>query len=331
MRETEFIKRVEQLIKPKDIAILQILAPSTKFLPNKLQNKFIRSSAKKNPYMGFVVEPYSVFLCYELKDLGWAKKLIPDGFELVMTKIYEDSEPKYYAIFGSFNVHTSAFSGMRLEVNIIARNKRNNLVSWVIVDYDTNTLSHDISKGVIDSTTDQALLTTDFDGNIIVDVQNEIKNHQLIFNVDTNKAQTRIMGRKLWLEGNLSVGYGRELSNNSDEVFSLTFNSKEVEKGRSIPIEDFHFSENTWFSGLFHDQPDEVVYFPYAQHYLADSPGHFSQLIDIDHMEKNYQELDLTLIPDYSVDSHRKLLRTGMYINFIVVVCFIVLILISII
>ncbi len=100
MRDFKFIKRVEQLVKPIDIATLQVLAPTTKFIPRKIQNKLMASSAQKNPYMGFVVEPYSVFLCYELKDLEWARKLIPDGFELIKTKIFDDGEPKYYAIFG---------------------------------------------------------------------------------------------------------------------------------------------------------------------------------------------------------------------------------------
>lgn len=326
MRKFKFIKRVEQLVKPKDIATLQVLSSMTKYVPNKVQNVMMENSSKKNPYMGFVVEPYSTFLCYELKDLEWAKKLIPDGFELIKTKIFEDGEPKYYAIFGSFNVHTSAFWGTRLEVNIIARNKRNNLLSWVIVDYDTNTMSHDVSKGVVNSTTEQALLTTDFDGNIIVDIQNDLTNRHLIYEADMNRAETKKMGRQLWLEGNLSVGYGRELSRNSDAVFSLTFNPKEVEKGRRIPLEDVHISKNTWFDGLFHDEPDEVVYFPYAQHYLSDSPGHFSQIKDEEDLVKRYEAVDLASIPSYSVESMRKLVKGGMLVNSIFVISLLVLI-----
>lgn len=45
----------------------------------------------------------------------------------------------------------------------------------MIIDYDTNTLSHDVSKGVIDSTTEYALLTTNYDGTIIVDFNNRQK------------------------------------------------------------------------------------------------------------------------------------------------------------
>ena len=315
MQKYAFIKKVEQMINPKDIATLQMLAPLSKMIPKRFQNKVLTDSAKDNPYMGFVVEPYSIFLCYELIDLDWAKKLIPDGFELIKTSIFSDSEPKYYAIFGSFNVHTSAFWGTRLEVNIIARNKKNNLLSWVIIDYDTNTLSHDISKGVVGSTTKNALLTTDFDGNIIVDIENIEKDRALIFDGSTSYSEAKIMDKTLWLQGNLSVGYGREISKNSNEVFSLKFDPKEVEKGFKIPNNQVRISQNTWFKGLFRNIPEEVVYFPYAQHYLSDSPGYFSEIKNEEDMIKQFTQLELDSIPDYSAASHRKMIKIGIVLN----------------
>lgn len=315
IKKFQFIKKIEEMITPKDIATLQLLAPMSKFIPKNLQNEVLNKSAKNNPYMGFVVEPYSIFLCYELIDLERAIQLIPDGFELIKTSIFQDGEPKYYAILGSFNVHTSAFWGTRLEVNVIARNKKNNLLSWVILDYDTNTLSHDVSKGVVDSTTESALLTTDFDGNIIVDIRNKEKNRSLIFDANTRQAEPKLMDKKLWLEGNLSVGYGRELSQNSDAVFSLKFDSREVEKGYRIPIEQVNMMQNTWFEGLFRSVPDEVVYFPYAQHYLSDSPGYYSEIKNVDDMMEQYKQLDLESIPNYSAASHRKLLKVGLVAN----------------
>lgn len=280
---------------------------------------------KKSPTWDFVVESYSIFLCYELIDLDRARQLIPDGFELIKTKIFSDDTPKFYAILGSFNVHTSAFAGTRLEVNIIARNKRNNLLSWVIIDYDTNKLSHDVSKGVIDSTTEYALLTTNYDGTIIVDFNNRQKNRALIFEAETNEAETKILDKKLWLEGNLSVGYRRELSENSDAVFSLKFDPKEVEKGRRIPIKNIHIDQNTWLKGLIKSIPDEVIYFPYAQHYLSDSPGHYSQIESPEDMINHYQKLDLDTIPDYSSSSLRKLLKTGIIVHTIIVTLLIIL------
>ena len=150
------------------------------------------------------------------------------------TAVFSDGEPKHYIIFSCFNVHTSAFWGTRLEVNLIARNKNNNLLSWVIIDYDTNTLSHDLAKGLIESTTEKALLTTDFDGNIIVDIENMEKNRALVFDCSTAPSESKKLNPQLWLEGNLSVGYGKDISQNSGEVFSLKFDPKEVEKGCSL-------------------------------------------------------------------------------------------------
>ncbi len=161
MSKYKFIKKVEEMIKTEDIATLRLIGPLLKYLPGKFQTKAMESSSKDNPYLGFVVEPYSTFLFYELIDLDWARRLIPDGFELEKTNVFNGGQAKYYIAFASFNVKTSAFAGTRLEVNVIARSKKTGLISWIIVDYDTNTLSHDSLKGVIDYTTKQAVFTSD--------------------------------------------------------------------------------------------------------------------------------------------------------------------------
>ncbi len=160
--------------------------------------------------MGFVVEPYSLFLCYEILDLNWANSLLPDGFELTKSKIFSDGELKHYVIFGLFNVHTSAFWGTRLEVNIIAKNKLTGLLSWIIVDYDTNTLSHDKLNGVGELITEKALFTTDYDGNIIVDIENFEKERAIILDASTQITEEKYMDEDLWLEVNLSVAYGKK-------------------------------------------------------------------------------------------------------------------------
>lgn len=69
MGKFQFIKKVEQMITPKDTATLQVMAPLSKYIPKRFQNAVMNYSAQKNPYMGFVVEPYSTFLCYEILDL----------------------------------------------------------------------------------------------------------------------------------------------------------------------------------------------------------------------------------------------------------------------
>jgi len=101
-------------------------------------------------------------LCYESRDLDWAQSLLPDNFKLIKTTILKDDDPKYYCIFGVFNVHTSAY-------------------------------------GKISS------------------------------------AQFNKLSSCLWLEGKLSVGYGKELTNNGDDVFALIFHRSEVDQSLKLP------------------------------------------------------------------------------------------------
>lgn len=315
MGKFQFIKKVEQMITPKDTATLQVMAPLSKLIPKRFQNAVMNYSAQKNPYMGFVVEPYSTFLCYEILDLKWAESLIPDDFELIKTKIFSDGEPKYYMIFGTFNVHTSAFWGTRLEVNIIAKNNKTNLLSWGIIDYDTNTLSHDKLNGVVESTTEKVVFTTDYEGTIIADIENKEKERSLIFDLSTQNSTEKLLDSRLWLEGNLSVAYGRDISQNTNEAFSLKFNQKEVEKGYRVPLKQVNIIKNNWFGGLCQNEPDEVVYFPYAQHYLSDSPGYYSDIRSQEQMVEAYENLVLDSIPDYSSEIHRKTIKVAVVFN----------------
>jgi hypothetical protein len=328
MSKYKFIKKVEEMIKTDDIAILRLVGPLLKYVPGKLQIKALENSSKDNPYLGFVVDPYSTFLFYEIVDLEWARRLIPDGFELEKTRVFNDGEPKYYISFAAFNVKTSAFAGTRLEVNVIARSKKTGLISWIIVDYDTNTLSHDSLKGVIDSTTKQTIFTTDYDGNIIVDINNSDKNRALVFDLDSNDAEYKVLERDFWLEGNLSVGYGREISRNSPNAFAMKFDPKEVEKAYRVDLDKLNMTKNTWYPGLFKDQVDEVLYFPYAQHYLSDSPGNYSNHDNVDEMIRDFENLDLESIPPYSAEALRKMVKTGLFTNSLIITILLIIIVI---
>lgn len=328
MNKYKFIKKVEDMVKTEDIAILRLVGPLLKYVPGKFQDKALENSGKENPYLGFIVEPYSTFLFYEIIDLSWAERLIPDGFELTKTKVFNDGESKYYIAFASFNVKTSAFAGTRLEVNVIARSKETGLISWIIVDYDTNTLSHDALKGVIDYTTKKAIVTSDFDGNIIVDIDNEEKNRALVFDLDSNGAEYKIVERSFWLEGNLSVGYGRDISNNSPKAFAMKFDPREVEKAYRVDRDRVNVSKNTWYPGLFKAEVDEALYFPFAQHYLSDSPGSYSNHDNVDEMIKDFQELDLDKIPPYSAESLRKMIKVGILTNSILISVLLLIILV---
>lgn len=301
-----FTKGIEKLIDPLEVGTIHFLAPYNRLLPKSIQHKIINSSGKKTPYMGFVVEPYCYFLCYEIIDLEWAKELIPDNFQLVRTKIFDNDEPKYYGIFGCFNVHSSAFWGQRMEFYIIAEDINSGLLSWIIVDYDTNTISYDKKGGLFESNCDSAVITTDFSGNVIVDVMHRNQERHLAFSSNIENASMQSLDQRLWIEGNLSIGYGREVSENNSEVFSLTFNPLEVERALQIDHENFELEANTWFPGLLAEKPAQLACFPYAQHFLSDSPGHASLHQSLADLETAFQQTDFDTIPSYSTKSMKK-------------------------
>jgi hypothetical protein len=149
MNKDGFIKGVERLVNPIDVGTLHFVQSFNNYIPKKIQKKMVASSGQVTPYMGFVVEPYSYFLCYEIDDLEKAENLLPNGFKLAKTRVFEDDEPRYYGIFGCFNAHTSGFWGMRVEFYIIAEDENTGLLSWIIVDYDTNTITYDPKKWLI--------------------------------------------------------------------------------------------------------------------------------------------------------------------------------------
>jgi len=103
MNKKELNKNIEKLIEPVDVGSLHFIQYFNGLLPKSIQRKLISSSSKTSPYMGFVVDPYSYFLCYEIEDIERASRLLPDGFKLIKTKIFDNDEPKYYCIFGCIN------------------------------------------------------------------------------------------------------------------------------------------------------------------------------------------------------------------------------------
>ena len=166
-----YIKRTETMVRPDEVAIISMFGSLLGKAPVAAQQKVMQSSAKANPHMGFVVEPYGLFLCHEIADLEQAQALIPSRFRIVPTRIFEDDEPRPYVIFGAFTVHTSAMWGSRVEMYVIAEDQQTGLLSWVIVDYDTNTLSFDPGQGFVDPTADRSVVTTTHRGTVLVDME----------------------------------------------------------------------------------------------------------------------------------------------------------------
>lgn len=330
MNKETFIKGVEKLVNPISVGTIHFIQYFNQFIPKSIQQKMVMSSGKKTPSMGFVIEPYSSFLCYEIKDLDLANSLLPDGFELVETKVFEEDKPRYMCIFGCTNAHTTGFIGSRVEFYIIAKNKKTNMTSWIIADYDTNTITYDPKDIFRDPNTKSCVITTDFSGRLFVDVTNH-EDRSLIFDFDTSKGVHKKLSEDLWINGNLSIGYGKLKSINDPAMFSLTFNPQEFNTALDIDFNHFNLVKNNWFDGLFYDTPYQVICFPFAQHFLSDSPGFYSSINGKDELEKVYNNTDFDKISCYCVSNIQKMfLLNGIFLTISIIINIILVIILFI-
>lgn len=327
MNKTDFVKGVERLIDPISVGTLHFMQSFNQLLPKSIQKQFIKSSSKKTPSMGFVVEPYSLFLCYEINDIEKAKSLLPDGFKLIKTRIFTDDEPKYYCIFGCIRAHTSAFWGTRIEFYVIAEDEKTGLLSWIIIDYITDTISYDSKNGLSAPNASQVVITTDYHGYLILDAKKKDSSHELSLNTDINKGVMANLDQRLWLEGNLSIGYGRDLSDNGADIFSLKFEPGEVEKALNIPISELNLEVNTWYPGLFSQEPSQIACFPYAQHFISDSPGYSSLIKNERELRSAVERVDFNKTKVFSTKSFKVMILVSTAVSFTITATLILLLL----
>ncbi len=265
----EFIFKSESLVKPEDVTTISFLGDFNRMLPKKTQHNIMEKRSRSIPYMGFIVEPYCLFLAYKIKDMESAQTMLPDGYELVDTAIFKNEPKSPMVIFSAFSVRTSAFIGRRLELYIIARNKSTGLLSWIIADYETNTNSHDPKNGFCGYTSDPAVLTTTPYAELLVDFKARKRIREFSVSVDLKKGKTKELDQQLWVEGNLSVDYGGELQDESSTPFSLIFDPVLMKEAVKIPLESVEILQNSYLSEIIDfDKPVSAAVFPYSQHFV---------------------------------------------------------------
>ncbi|MGX7030335.1 hypothetical protein [Vagococcus zengguangii] len=216
-----------------------------------------------------------------------------------------------------------------MEFYLVARDKTTGLLTWVIVDYDTNTISYDKKGGLISPTTERSIITTDFDGHVIVDVKRANATNELVYDCNIPSGISTQMDEELWLYGNLSIGYGKELSNNSPDVFSLKFDPKEVGKALKIPKEHYQIDVNTWYQDMLHAEPEHVLVFPYAQHMLSDSPGNASLLKDVETMLKAKDAVKFDDIEVYNPKETTNLMKKSSAMMLLIIIGLIIALIIK--
>ena len=274
-----FVTLTEQKVSPKEVAKLYARAEMLAKLPRSLQ-RFIVGRAGGDPYMGFVVEPYCLFLGYEIEDMAAAQALLPPGYELVPTSMFGDGQPRHMGILAAFNLHASVFWGSRIEMYLIAEDTRTGMLTWVIVEYESNTINYDPGEGFSGASTSRSVITTTHAGDVLVDVASKERPNTLRVTASLPGAPMRALDQRLWVDGNLSVDYGGRLMDEESIPFGLIFDPCEMTQALDVPLDAVAVEQNTFGASFLASKPVEVACFPYAQHFLTTSYPQASPIRD---------------------------------------------------
>ena len=308
MADERFLKGTERLIDPITVGTVHFAQQMFGMLPLGMQRRMLEKAAARTPHMGFVVEPYAFFLFYKISDEKRAELLLPKGFKLARTSAFEGDEAASYAIISLFRIHTSTFWGARAELYFIAENERTGLLSWIIADYLSDTVSYDRANGLRAPSAPGAVMAASSEGRVVADFADEVQRRAIALNAPLAHATARPLDQRLWVEGNTSIAYGPWLSPGEPGTFALTFQPSEMTEALEIPVEDVEIEKMTWFDDILADGPSCAVCFPYAQHLICDSPGSTSSYASADDLERAARDIDFEAIPTFSTSS----VRTGM-------------------
>ena len=274
MNVLEYAEGVERLVDPIMVGQSHYMQKKLAKMPVWLQKKIVTTAAKKAGKMPFVVEPYCTFLFYEIPVPERVEKFMPDGFRPAKSAVFEGDAEKYYGIVSMFRIHTSVFWGARAEYYLMAENTKTGLLSWVMMDYISDSISYDEIHGLKSPDVKAAVMTTTCEGDFVCEMRNKSGSKKVECVASLEKAKMRNLNERLWIEGNTSIAYGRLAGQPDGDLFSLTFFPEEMKRALDIPLKDVsHFYVCSETVGKFGAVLDKVVSFPYAQHMLSDSPG----------------------------------------------------------
>ena len=319
--EEKFIKGVESLINPMEVSRLLYFQRLRKLLPPRIMKRLLFRASKNTPYLGFVIEPYSLFLFFKLSNLEYAKSMLPDRYELAKTRLFAEDKPDYYMGIGNLSTRASTFWGTRQETYLIAIDKRTGLLSFIFIDILSNTIIALPSKGIADPNCKKALFTTSSKGEVFLDIQEDKTNRKLLLTGSIIRGKMRPLDQQLWLMGNTSIGHSKPLAKGDDNPFAVIFDPAEVGEALDIPPEDIRIIENTLFSGLAEPEISKAICFPFAQHYIADSPGCYTYVKDRNDMISKYNEItDIEELKTFSARTIVKQLYFGIGISILIAI-----------
>lgn len=322
----EFIRNVENTISPGEVSRLYFFQEFKKLLPRRVFSKVLKQTSRETPLMGFVIDPYCLFLFYKIKDIERAKAFLPDRYELVKSSIFEGDEPQYYYGFGCFNSRASTFWGTRLECYLVTRDKETGLLSFIFIDILSNTIIALPSVGIADPNCNKAIFTTNSNGSLLLDMQEDGTERQIVLTADVRKGESRRLNQDLWLLGNTSIAHSKEFAGDDDNPFAVVFDPDEVSEALDLPVDSISLLKDTLYPDLAEGQPDKVVCFPFTQHYMADSPSCRTYIRSRQDMMVKYDEISgLKDIRTFSTKKIRKQFFAGIAASFLASMTFLIL------
>lgn len=272
MNVLEYAKGVEKLVDPMEVGKVLYMQTKLRKLPVWAQRKIVSSATAKADKMPFVVEPYCTFMFYEITEPGKMQKFLPAGFVPAKASVFDGDAPKYYGIVTMFRVHSSVFWGARTEFYLVAENAETGLLSWIICDYISDTISYDAKHGLKSPDARQAVMTTTCEGDFVCDMMDETGKKYVRSEMNLVDAKMRALDPRLWIEGNTSIAYGRLAGEEDGDLFSLTFFPEEMKSALEVPIAKVRKAEVLCGTGKLGGVLERAVSFPYAQHMLSDAP-----------------------------------------------------------
>ncbi len=289
--DEKFIRHVEDMIEPSDVSDLICISSLKKLLPSSVFKQILYKTSKKNPHIGFVIEPYCLFLFFKIRDLEKAQAMLPDRYKLMKSRVFADEEPDYYFGMGVFNTKATTFWGSRLEVYLIAKDTASDITSWIFLDILSNTIISHPAKGITDPNTVKALYTTNSKGEVFLDFLKQKSDTGLSLKGKFTNGKLRPLEQDLWIMGNASVAFSRNYVKKGEDPFAVIFDPAEVKQALDIPVTDITILSNTIVPDWADNTLVKAVCFPYAQHYIADSPGLRTFVKDPDDMIIKYNDL----------------------------------------
>ena len=272
MNVLDYAKGVEKLVDPMEVGKVSYLQTKLRRLPVWAQRKIVAAATKKADKMPFVVEPYCSFLFYEIVEPEKIQRFLPEGFRPAKASVFAGDTEKYYGIVTMFRVHSSVFWGARTEFYLLAENVETGLLSWIICDYISDTISYDAKHGLKSPDAKRAVMTTTCEGDFVCDMRSEDNTKYVECEMSLEGAKMRELDSRLWIEGNTSIAYGRLAGETDGDLFSLTFFPEEMKRALDVPLGAVRKAEVLCGVGKVGGVLERAVSFPYAQHMLSDAP-----------------------------------------------------------